>query len=207
MSSLEYEGGKIAVTLTPYEMKMGALVGIERCVDSVSHNRQDPTKSKRLPNHWAIEINGSCAELAVAKALGYYWGGDVNTFKAPDLEGIQIRNTDLDEGRLIVRPNDSDNEIFVLVTGYLQNYRIVGWLYGHQCKKDYYHYKGTSERPEPCFMVPQGDLFWFNPDKAPEDYQRIPLVQLIPKIADIAHCYIRERDLERAKRKQEKNSQ
>jgi hypothetical protein len=52
---------------------------------------------------WGVHIEGALGEIAAAKALNIYWDGSVNTFKADDLAGIQVR-TPLARGLRVNRP-------------------------------------------------------------------------------------------------------
>lgn len=106
---------------------------------------------------WSEDIEGACGELAVAKFLGIYWNGSVNTFKAPDLpNGIQVRTRSKHDYDLIVRTGDPDNERFILVTGRCPEFRIQGWLYGRDAKQDQFR-QTFGGRPE-AFFVPVDHL-------------------------------------------------
>ena len=123
------------VSLTWYEAAMGAEVGRLRQLSAV--------KEGLVNRHgfdgggWTEHIEGACGEIAVAKHLGVYWGGSVNTFKAPDLDGgLQVRTRSREDYDLIVRPGDSDEDTFVLVTGKCPHYTIRGWILGRDAKQE-----------------------------------------------------------------------
>jgi hypothetical protein len=142
------------VRLTQYEIYMGSCVGSARMLASLKRGQTNKVQNKDFG--WHSDIEGACAEIVVAKALNVYWGGSVNTFKLPDVAGVQVRHTQLDDGCLIVRSDDSDSEIFVLVTGSHPDYEIRGWCSGLDAKK-----KGTERNPGgnfPAWFVEQSQL-------------------------------------------------
>jgi hypothetical protein len=149
----------LKVTLTPYELRMAATVGVNRRIDSIAKGVKDQIPLESIPR-WEIDVEGACAEVAVAKALGLFWDGSVGTFRRPDLHGrIQVR---LCRNRrypsLVVRPKDNDSDIFVLVLGSAPNYEIVGMIEGGRAKRGQW-LKSVSGR-EPAYFVPGEDLTW-----------------------------------------------
>lgn len=113
-----------------------------------------------LPGVWDTDIEGAAAELAYCKFRGQYWGGTVNTFKAADVGvAVQIRSTPRPNGSLILRPGDDDSHYYVLVTGMIPKFRIVGWLRGREGKRD--EFKQNPNNRPPAFFVPQSVLKLF----------------------------------------------
>ena len=141
------------ITLEPYEIIMGAMVGVRRRVSSIA-KKLDRGSTQGDP--WGIDVEGALAEVAVAKALGIYFSGSVDTYKSPDLVGIQVRWTPLDQGRLIVRDNDCDNENYILVTGTCPNYKISGWIEGFNAKDS--QYISAPNGRSAAYFVPQESL-------------------------------------------------
>jgi len=120
-------------------------------------------------------------ECAVAKGLGLYWDGSVDTFhdKADIGESIEVRSVKDTQRQLLVRPNDPvEGRIYVLVVdlwrmGTTPNYVIRGWLPGEECKQDKYETNfGRKDRP-PCYGIPAQDL---NPIKKLKVSLRVPLL-------------------------------
>jgi hypothetical protein len=65
----------IEVTLTHFEMVSAAIQALmEERPDQHGFEGEDG-------DGWHIHIEGSCGEMAFAKALGLYWSGTVGTFK------------------------------------------------------------------------------------------------------------------------------
>jgi hypothetical protein len=105
---------------------------------------------------WGVHIEGALGEMAAAKSLNIYWDGSVNTFKADDLAGIQVRTRSQESYELIVRPSDSDNAAYVLVTGKYGKYDVRGWIRGKDAKREEW-LANHGSRP-PAYFVPHQAL-------------------------------------------------
>jgi hypothetical protein len=121
------------VTLTWHEAAMASHVGWMRQLAAIKAGKQD--RHGYDGEGWSEHIEGACGELAVAKILGRYWDGSVNTWKADDLPGLQIRTRSRHDYDLIVRPGDDDQAAWVLVTGRCPEYRVRGWITGSDAKR------------------------------------------------------------------------
>ena len=121
------------VNLTAPELRSAANVAIERRIDSIRRglNVQKHVESHSW-NNWDGEINGAAAELAVAKYFNVHWDCGVGTFKAPDVGNFQVRSTIYPNGKLIFRPNDSPEDIFILVICDTPVYNIIGYISGSE---------------------------------------------------------------------------
>ena len=142
------------VTLAWYEVVMASEIG--RCRQLAAMKKSLEDKHGFSGDGWSEHIEGACGEMAVAKFLGTYWDGSINTFKNPDLPGIQVRTRSKDSYDLIVRPGDSDSDRFVLVTGRCPVYQIRGWILGLDAKKPE-HLKEYGGRPQ-AYFVPASAL-------------------------------------------------
>lgn len=107
-------------------------------------------------NGWSEHIEGAMGELVVAKVLGIYWDGSVNTFSRDDLPGLQVRTRSETYYDLIVRPSDPDDATWVLVTGKCPSYVVRGWIKGSDAKQPQWM-KDHGSRPD-AFFVPQEAL-------------------------------------------------
>lgn len=125
-------------------------------------------------------VMGAAGEIAVAKAMGLFWGGDVCTFKAPDIGNhIQVRTRSRHDWDLIVRPEDDDDAVFVLVTGSIADLHVRGWISGREAKKDRWlqQYGGR-----PCaYFVPQSALRGMHEASR----QQAPSVDTDPWLSDL----------------------
>lgn len=120
-------------------------------------------------NCWQRDIEGAAAEHAYHIYRNRVWDpGDRHA--ADVMDGTQIRHTELPNGCLTVKPSDEKNldEWFILVTGAVGIYRIVGYAKGRDCKraewmKEYYGPKSKA------WYAPQNFLHKF-PDKTVEPW-------------------------------------
>lgn len=125
------------VHLEWYEVSRAALVGVSRNVEAM--RRGCAEKLKGSVDAWERHVKGALGECAFAKATNRYWSGSVNTFKAPDFEGnIQVRARSDNNHDLIVREDDHDEDLFVLVTGGPSEFTIHGWVQGLEAKRNEY---------------------------------------------------------------------
>jgi hypothetical protein len=110
-----------------------------------------------------VNCYGALGEFAAAEYLGLPEPDSVDTFKTPDLQHrIQVRTRLQEHYDLIVRSDDADDEIFVLV--YIQTATtrtppvpyVRGWCFGREAKTDdYAREHGNRER---AYFVPAADL-------------------------------------------------
>ena len=142
------------ISLNKNEIYTAAMVGVKRRIDSYSFDKTNKFINPDV--WWDMDIEGACAEMAVAKALKIYWDYSVNTFSAPDVGLFQIRHTKIPHGKLIVRPQDSDSETFILIVGSSPDFDIKGYMNGGEAKQD--KYLSSPNGKAPCWMVPQEDL-------------------------------------------------
>lgn len=116
---------------------MAAGVGLERQLRALTDKR--PDRHGFVPKEeagWCLHIEGACGEAAVAKALNRFWDGSVDSFKSGgDVGGIQVRTRSRHDYELIVRADDRDTDVFVLVTGRAPTFRVVGYILGRDAKR------------------------------------------------------------------------
>ena len=125
----------IIVALSWPEVLLAANAGIMRRVSALRRGRADlyPDASRPM---WDRDINGALAEVAVAKWMGVFWSGTVGRVDLPDVGNLQVRSKTQDGDRLVVRPDDDDADIFVSVLVQPPQYRLCGWLYGREAKRE-----------------------------------------------------------------------
>lgn len=145
----------VKVDLSWYELELAVNVGSRRQMESIRKNLQD-AHGYNGEDGWTKHIEGACGEMVVAKLLGMYWDGSVNTFKRPDVGTIQVRTRSKSTYDLIVRPNDEDDSIFVLVTGVAPSFEVVGFIRGGDAKQEAWS-ESYGDRPS-AFFVPQESL-------------------------------------------------
>lgn len=120
------------VNLEWFEISRAALVGVSRNVEALRKHCQN---RNTVADDWGIHILGALGECAFAKATNRYWSGSVNTFKSGgDVGSIQVRTRARHDHDLIVRNQDKDEDIFVLVTGGPGSFDVRGWVRGKDAK-------------------------------------------------------------------------
>lgn len=148
----------IEVTLEKAEVLQATIVAVERCMESLSKGHQAKPPLKPGVNPLVLNIEGACGELAYAKARGIYYIPKVNSFKEADFgDKVQIRTRSDHNYDLLIRDNDDPEHFYVLVTGMLPSYRIVGWIKGADAKANPEWRKDWGGRGEAWF-VPQSAL-------------------------------------------------
>jgi hypothetical protein len=152
---MQYAQSGPVVTLSPAELISAAQIGIIRQIEAI--RRKLPDKHGYVGDGWSLHVEGACGELAFAKALNVYWAGTVNVYKDADVgANIQIRTRSKANYDLLIRSDDSDDEVFVLVTGTAPTFRVVGWILGRDAKQGCWE-QTHGNRP-PAFFVPQSEL-------------------------------------------------
>ncbi len=145
------------IKLTFQELFLAASHGVMQQVKAIKKHSKDKTGCAR---DWDKELVGATCEAAAAKFLGTWWMGNMDGFKGPDVDDrFQIRGTRVPEGRLLVRTDDSDDDIFTMVVVEYpgDRFRFPGWMLGEDCKRDEWWGSPDPGRPK-CWAVPQEAL-------------------------------------------------
>mgnify|MGYP006300474069 CR=1 FL=1 len=81
----------------------------------------------------------------------------MGTFKTGgDVGEIQVRTRSRHDYELLIRPQDRDEDTFVLLTGVAPSFRAHGWIQGQDAKKK--EWLQTYGGRPPAYFVPQKDL-------------------------------------------------
>jgi|GEM_PF-1926756 len=149
------------IELTEDDLKFAESVALQRNQSQRQAGRADGlVKGSSLGR----DLQGAEAELAVSKALDLPWDGkwlpipvwDTWKIDGYDVGNLEIRSTDLPNGRLILHHSDKDTAPYVLVISDERPiYKLVGWIYGSEGKQKQYW---RSNVPRPCYMIPQSKL-------------------------------------------------
>lgn len=144
------------ITLTWHEVFLAGTGGLMR--QTAALKRQLPDRHGYDGDGWSVHIEGRAGEMAVAKHLGVYDLATVNTFRNGADVGrtIQVRTRSRPEYELIVRDNDRDDDLFVLVTGRCPEFVIVGYICGADAKRE--EWKKPHGGREAAYFVPHGAL-------------------------------------------------
>jgi len=134
-------------------MFLGVLVGGHRRVSSRA--RGLTAKDTGALDTWTMEIEGACAEIAVAKLTGtYWWAYQSGRDKAPDSGSYHVRHTCRDDGCLILHHDDPD-AMFVLVTGRAPDFEVRGAIRSVDGRDPRYW---RTNVPHPAYFVPASAL-------------------------------------------------
>jgi len=137
------------VEMDAAEIELIAIRGVLRRLRGLRQNRD---RYGFDGDGWRVDINGVGAELAVAKLLAAYPTG---LGLSGDVGRVEVRSTEYPDGALILHPADPDDRPFVLVTGQLPTYDVVGWVMAGDAKRKAYW---RTDRRHPAWFVPQGAL-------------------------------------------------
>ncbi len=138
------------------EMLDAVSVGGRRHVEAIlrGHTRRDGTIAS-----YDEDIEGACAELALAKYLGVEWSRSVNAFCEPDVAGFGVRWAPRHDHSLIIRRCDleryGEDAKFVLVTGRRGGYRIAGVITLRERRPEWWR---NPKNLKPAYFVPSAQL-------------------------------------------------
>ena len=151
----------MVITLEPYEIVAAINTAVVRYA-STAKNRQ--MRGIQTMNTWQrilLDAEAAGAEMAVAKYLGIYWGADFGHNGVDIAPNIDVKFTKHLTGRLLVFTDADPDRKYVLVTGEMPTYNIIGWMLGHDAKKDEFLDTPDRRRP-PVYAVPQERLNKFH---------------------------------------------
>jgi hypothetical protein len=173
------EAQTIPVELSWPELWLAINAGVLRRLNGVRNRREEPYGA-RPTAAWNDDINGSIAELALAKYLGIFWSGTVGRLDLPDVGTLQVRSKTVTDHRLVVLKSDDDDKPFVSVLVGIPVCHLYGWMFARDAKKPEWLL------PDP----PKPDRF-FVPNDALEPMQKLrngmSLVGLVPTMTEVAH--------------------
>jgi hypothetical protein len=158
MSDGEFHSALPTVRLSLNEFYLSAIVGVRRrmaCISRGNHELRGLSK-KAEAEQWFCDIIGAVAEMAFAKLHNFYWPASVDAKKTdPDVPPYwQVRWRSHDDYELIIRPDDSDNFRYALMTGSAPLFTYRGWCTGKDGKKDEWFFD-RGDRGYPVYWVPQ----------------------------------------------------
>lgn len=149
----------IQVVLDFLEMQTAVVIGGTRRLNAIKRGRSEPYgQMDDGRNMWSQEIEGVAAEIATAKVLGVFWMGNGLTPDTDrgDVAGFQVRCNMRQDGDLLIRPGDRDDDLYILVQGMMPNMTVRGYKRAGDCKREDFM-AAPNGRP-PCYFCPPGDL-------------------------------------------------
>ena len=152
-------GEPIEVRLDWYEHYLAGKVGVHRHTEAIRRKLRRGNKGKK--HSLVAHYEGALGEIAVAKAANRYWGGTVNVGKKVSDVGnfIEVRCREGHDKDLILRENDPDGRVMVLVTWEPDDmllFKVWGWVYTEKGKKE--EYKSNPGGYGTCYLIPANKL-------------------------------------------------
>jgi hypothetical protein len=151
----------IPVTLTNYEMRHAAMVGVTRHIASRATGKANlrGLNAKDVAEVWFVDLIGAMGEMAFAKVAGLYWPGSVNVgkFEADIPPDFQVRTAREHSHCLIVREDDPPEFRYALVTGTGPEFIVQGYICGHEAKQRQF-FEDRGGRGKPAYWIPQDQL-------------------------------------------------
>ena len=151
----------ITYHLTPSEMQIASIVGMQRGLSAIEKNTQG-RYGRENGGNFDIDVIGAAGELTLAKFLNRYWNGAFGDYKAADVGSqFQVRASSYTgpNAGLILHPADNDGQPFVKVIVTLPKVMLIGWLYGVEGKQQKF-WTEKLQAGRPCFLVPHD---WLRP--------------------------------------------
>jgi hypothetical protein len=149
----------VAVTLTRQEALQAAYGGVHRRLRAIFRGRQH-RYGRGDGDAWQADVDACGAEIATAIAVDRHWGDDPEPDYLGDVGSrspkLHVRHSVRPDGRLILREDDPDDAVFVLVTGTIPAFRVCGWITGREGKAG--DLIDLNNNRPPCWMVPQSEL-------------------------------------------------
>ena len=142
--------------LTPFEIEIATHVAAARSNNGRINNRTQRNNLAEEKRE-SVDKQGALCELAFCKIMNLYWDFNLDRIGLPDVEPcFDIKGTSYWDGKLIVKLNEPDNFIYVLVVSHKNRFKACGFLNGARAKNIKYFDEPVPGRP--AFFVPQSDL-------------------------------------------------
>lgn len=142
------------VRLNDKELRVWGLIGLDRRIEMRDRLDKNNMPRKQM---WTSDIEGSLKEGAVAKVLEAYPHGAFEFCSRTDVGEFEVRGALEHNHRLIVRASD-ENKPCIFVTGMLGDYRIWGWIWADEAKRQEWLDDPTGTGRPPEYFVPREAL-------------------------------------------------
>jgi hypothetical protein len=149
----------VEVTLTFPEVCVAAHVAAMRRVQNMKFGTAHKWNNADRETWWQNEVISCISEMAVAKHLDHFWCGAIGNYKAADVgASYQVRATEWANGRLILHPEDKDDQPYILARVIDNKVTLPGWVYGHEGKQQHF-WSAPKQYPDRlAFFVPNEGL-------------------------------------------------
>ena len=147
--------------LEPGEAFNAAIAGLQRQFRAIQRNAKD-NQGDITRDEFSTNVHGAIAEATVAKALGMYCNLASADRSIADVgSNVEVRSSPNPQAKMPIRKKDRDDAKYYFVVGIYPDTKIVGWMYGRDCKQDRYWVatdKHGNLLERPYWAVPQSDL-------------------------------------------------
>jgi len=138
-----------------------AVAGLQRQFRAIQRKASN-LPSYEMRDEFVTHIHGAIAEATVAKALGMYCNMSSPDRGIADVgANVEVRSSTNPKAKMPIRLKDKDDAKFYFVVGIYPNTKIIGWMYGKDCKQSCYRIdtdKDGKKLAYPYWAVPQSDL-------------------------------------------------
>jgi hypothetical protein len=161
----------LEVTLTNEEIEYAESIGRIRQREAELSGLPDCYGLRKEDGQVSHEL-GALGEFACCKAYDLSWPATVNTFRQPDFTAngfkVEVKTRSESWYDLLVRPDDHDDRLYMLVVRFGSSFVIYGGMFGRDAKQEKWT-KNHGGRPTAYFVpktaiIPARDLIeWLNP--------------------------------------------
>jgi hypothetical protein len=144
------------VVLSATEMLMAASAGVCRQVHNARSDKPTTYGSGHL-HDWQYHCEGALGECALAKFLNVYWPGK-GDMRDADVGEMDVRTRSEHWYDMVLHDEDPDDRIYWLLTGINGKYKVHGWMWAGDGKKDEY-WSDPAKQGRHAYFVPQSKLF------------------------------------------------
>lgn len=153
----ELPGGYPIIQLTPDDIRLAAMAGVDHVIDIVSNNRAHRGGGKDL-GHWANHIESKMSELALSKFLDEPWTGAKDAIGTADVGSKHdAKWTRTRPPVLYVKQQEPAERIYWLIIGRYGRYCVCGWISGRLIKRAI-NLKDGRHGIAPSFQMPMMNL-------------------------------------------------
>ena len=131
-------------------------VGVRRRLAAMKNGREQKAMEESKYK-FDYDIQAAASEMVLAKHMNVWWhflSTDPHNLPG-DVGEYQVRHTEYESGRMIIQKNDPDKAKFILLTGSIPVFKIIGWAFGSEAKKQRFW---ETRHGVPAFFMPQLEL-------------------------------------------------
>ena len=144
----------VIIRLTYGQMTMAAHIGVAKNASNILKNVEPKYGASKDEDTWEKNINGACAEVAVARYTNLFWCGTLNEFGAPDVGGlIDVRAITNARHKLILHDSDGDDVPFVSVLCKPPVFTLRGWIFAKEGKIREKYWRDDDGVDSPAYFV------------------------------------------------------